>query len=265
VRIALAGETFEVGPDENLNDDERRWLARFAAAPGGAPALGLEVAEGSATPGLASGVPAEVDLVESGRLRVRHAAFQAELDPGSRSGWLRRVRGAAYPLEITLRVALCARLPLAGGLPLHAAGLVVDGWGGVFFGVSGAGKSTLASLSPHPVLSDELVAVLGGPGFGLAATGFWGELERDELRRGRFPLGALVELAKGPAFRWERVAPEAAFRRLVHVALVPPAPRLWTEALGVVGRLVREVPVYRMEWTPQAPPWDEIARAIRPA
>lgn len=206
---------------------------------------------------LADGDPAVIDCVE-GRVRVSHARFVAELDPIGRSGRLfRRSRGAG-PLEVTLRAALCSLLPQAGGLPLHAAGIALDGRGVAFFGVSGAGKSTLAGLSPHPVLSDELVVVLPERPFALAASGFWGTGEESRTLREAVPLAALVDLAKGASFKLDRLGARDALVRLVPVVMVPPAPALWSAALAVLGRLVKDVPVYRMTWSPARPPWADL-------
>ena len=258
VRVSLAGLSFDVTPDDGLSEAERQCLGRLERG-GEGPVFTLTVTEGPGVRGQEEGAPASVDVAE-GKLQVSHADFFAELDPLGGSGHLRRVHGLAFPLEITLRAALCARLPLTGGLPLHAAGVVVDGRGVAFFGPSGAGKSTLASTSIHPVLSDELVALLPGEPMALAATGFWGTLGDGATLAGRFSLRAVVELAKGPEFCWERLPASQAFRRLAQVVLVPPGAALWTEALGVLDTVVRQVPVYRMEWSPTAPPWGEIAR-----
>lgn len=191
------------------------------------------------------------------RLRVTHRRLLAEIDLDSLEGRLQRSAPDDGSIEIVLRVALSARLPLLGSLPLHAAGLVADGGGIAFFGPSGAGKSTLSGLAPFPVLSDELVAVALAPPT-LRATGFWGEMAQAAPAPVEAPLAALVELAKGPGFRLERIGPPAALRRLLGVLLVPPLPRAWSEAVALADRLVRERPVYRMEWTPAEPPWDRL-------
>lgn len=210
----------------------------------------------------ADGGPAAIDWADE-RVRVSHARFVAELDPIGRSGRLfRRSRGAGG-LEVTLRTALCSLLPLEGGLPLHAAGIVLEGQGVAFFGASGAGKSTLAGVSPHPVLSDELVAVLPARPFALAASGFWGTGEEGRTPREAVPLAALVDLAKGADFRLERLGAREAITRLVSVVMVPPAPALWSAALAVLGRLVKDVPVYRMTWSPARPPWDDLEAELR--
>src|SRR5262249_44795999 len=145
-------------------DAERRALARLPAHAGDASPLEITIEE--APPWTSDDRslfpergPAVVDWVE-GRVRISHGAFVGEVDPIGARGRLHRSVPEAFPLEITLRMAMAARLPLLGGLPLHAAGIVIEGRALAFFGPSGAGKSTLAGLSPHPVLSDELVAVV---------------------------------------------------------------------------------------------------------
>jgi len=199
-------------------------------------------------------------------VRASHRAFVAELDPFGCRGSLFRDGTWAFPLEITLRTAMACRLPLAGGIPLHSAGLVLDGSGVAFFGASGAGKSTLSGMSPHPVLSDEVVAIVHAgtarSAFALVTTGFWGTLGWANAPRGLYPLRALIELDKGPSFRLDPLAPREAVRRLISSCLLPPAPPLWSHALTAIGRMARAVPVYRMAWSPAEPPWESLRAAI---
>jgi hypothetical protein len=270
----VGGLPVEIEPEDALIPDDRTALARISREGAGAGERALPfrlrlVAEppwASADPApFEDGAPAAIDWVDE-RVRVKHARFLAELDPIGRSGRLfRRSRGGGA-LEITLRTVLCSRLPFEGGLPLHAAGIVADGQGIAFFGVSGAGKTTLASRSPYPVLSDELVAVVpahSGTGpFALTASGFWGTGEQDRTSGKPCPLAALVELAKGAPFRLDRLEPRAAIARLVRVIMVPPGPPLWSAALAVLGRLVHAVPVYRMAWSPERPPWPDLLKEL---
>jgi hypothetical protein len=263
--IRLGGLVFSVEPEDRLLEAERRSLARLGpGAADGAPyrlTLEREPPWSSEDRSLfPERGPAVVDWAE-GCVRVSHATFVAELDSRGCAGRLFRRVEEAYPLEITLRVALASRLPLEGGVPLHAAGIVLDGRSVAFFGPSGAGKSTLAATCREGVLSDELVAVVPGPTPSLEATGFWGTLGQGDAPAGTFPLAALVELAKGDRFRLDPLEPKAALRRLVGATLVPPGPPLWTAALGVLAGLCAAVPCYRMSWSKDEPPW----RALRSA
>jgi hypothetical protein len=288
--IRLGGLSFEVVPAEALSPAESRALSRLAgggarlpddAASARAPdashrtpfvlelrgdlGASVEAARGTAGPSSDDDAPAAVDW-RNGRVTVRHRRLAAELEPAAGTGWLRRDASVGWPLEVTLRAALAARLPLEGGLPLHAAGLVVEGWGTAFFGPSGAGKSTLAAASPHPAVSDEMVAIApaGGRGFLLGGAGFWGTLEGGDRPSVLVPLAALVELDRGPALRVEPLDPTKALRRLVASTLVPPGPPLWSAALAATARLVREVPVFRLAWS-ALQPWEEVEEALRRA
>lgn len=279
--IRLGGLAFDIVPAVALSPAESLALSRllrggprlpetsrrapFVLTLRGGVGASVETAPGDAGPSSDDDAPAAVDW-RDGRVTVRHRRLAAELDPAAGTGWLRRDASVGWPLEVTLRAALAARLPLEGGLPLHAAGLVVEGRGTAFFGPSGAGKSTLAAASPHPTLSDEMVVVTpAGPrGFLLGGAGFWGTLESGGGPSVLVPLTALVELGRGPALRVEPLDPTTALRRLVASTLVPPGPPLWSAALAATGRLVREVPVFRLAWSP-VQPWEEVEGALRRA
>ncbi len=260
MKITISGLCLEIGPDAQLSADEQRYLDRWPSA-NEAPCFQLAVSDGPRPAAGRMGTPASVEVVDH-RILVRHAAFAAVLNVTAGSGQLRRDLGPAFPLEITLRTTLAALLPLHGGVPLHATGILIEHSGVAFFGPSGAGKSTLAATSPYPVLSDELVSIVGGEPYSLAAPGFWGSLDRKLADPRRAPLAALVELAKGPELAWQKLTPEQALRRLVHVTLVPPDAALWEASLRVLARLARTVPVHRMAWAAASPPWTEIARRI---
>jgi len=266
LKVILAGFPFELAPAQDFSAADREalgLLARFPDAIVNDPVFELRISkvppwERSDTSLFPEGAPAVVQC-EQGRVRLSHSTFIAELEPLVHRGSLFRMTREAFPIELSLRTALCCRLPLAGGLPLHAAGLAAEGRGLVFFGPSGAGKSTLAGLSPYPVLSDELVAITPTQeGFELRSTGFWGTLDGDGVAYEALPLAALFALEKGPDFLLERLDRKEAFRRLLEVVVVPRAPVLWRPAMVVLNRLVTVAPVYRMVWSPAKHPWREL-------
>jgi hypothetical protein len=172
---------------------------------------------------------------------------------------------SAAGLVTTVRTALSARLPLEGGVLIHAAGFDRDGEGLVFFGPSGIGKSTLAGRAPWPVLSDELVAVLPTRGDGpyRVAGAAFPSVPSDQTQPAREPrIAALVELAKGPRFELEKLDARTALRRLLGSIAVPAAPPLWAAAVGVAADLVRRVPAYRMAWSLEESPFEPLAAAL---
>jgi len=266
VRFGAGGLAFSARPDERLLPCECEALARLGPAQN------------------ASQTPFEIELVDqppwtsddaalfpqwepavqrwaSGRLLASHRSFTAEIEPFAAQARLFRREQRAYPLETVVRTAMMARLPIAGGLPLHAAGVVLAGRGVAFFGASGAGKTTLAATSPVPVLSDELVAIGPGRPLSLVRSGFWGE---GQAMAGPWqaPLGLLVDLAKGPGLRIEPLSPAAAAGRLLASVPVPHAPELWRYALEVAADVVMRVPVVRMEWALLTPPWPALVALL---
>jgi hypothetical protein len=258
------GILFDVEPEEALTAEEHGALDRLDVAPAGTadPPFRIElVAEEPWTSREESLFPRWEPAVQrwvEGRLLCSHESFTAEIDPEGARARLHRRQRRAYPLETVIRTAMMARLPLVGGLPLHAAGIVLRGRGVAFFGPSGAGKTTLAATSPYPVLSDELVAVTPAAPFALARSGFWGE-GRGEPPSAPPPLAALVALGKGPETELAGLATRDAVRALVGSLPVPLAAPLWSRALGVLATLVERVPVYRMAWSPATPPWERLA------
>jgi len=267
VRFRAGGVRFCVEPDEALLACERDAVGRLdadrtddAQAP-----VRIELVEAppwtSEDPALYPRLEPAVQRWLDERLLCSHRSFTAEIDPFSGRVRLHRREARAYPLEAVVRTAMMARLPLIGGLPLHAAGVVADGRAIAFFGPSGAGKTTVASTSPFPVLSDELVAVAPGRPFGLVRSGFWGE-GKQAARTGPAALALLVDLAKGPAFALTRLPPAQAAGRVLASAPVPLAAPLWSRALAVAAELVREVPVRRMEWAPAEPPWEALREIV---
>jgi hypothetical protein len=201
---------------------------------------------------------------EDERVVVTHAAFRAVLDPVARRGTLCRTMTGSAALQIALKVALCCRLPLCGGVPVHGAGIVVaDGSAGVFFGPSGAGKSTLAALAEGAVLSDELVAVREtASGFVVRTTGFWGTLDCDGAPAESVPLRGLFELKQEKETRLARVPAPMMMRKLLGVTIVPPAPPLWSAAARVLGRVSAAVPGFELGWARETPPWNAVRVAL---
>jgi hypothetical protein len=262
------GVLFDVAPEPALTGDERRAVARLEAAEP-RPAEGPFRIQLVETPPWTSNDPSlfprwepAVQRWVDGRLLSSHRSFTAEIEPLEARARLHRREERAYPLEAVIRTAMMARLPVVGGLPLHAAGVIAHGQGLAFFGPSGAGKTTLADTSPHPVLSDELVALDPGPPLSLVRSGFWGEGRGPDGASGA-PLGALLALEQGPSFELVRLSAMDAVRHLVGALPVPLAAPLWSRALATASAIVGRVPVYRMAWTPREPPWERLAEGLQ--
>ena len=267
MKFRAGGVLFSVEPEEALTEEDRASIVRVdtgACGPPQAPVRIEIVAEPPWTSDdarLFRRLELPVQRWENGRLLVSHHSFTAEIDPSAAWARLHRTREHTYPLGVVIRTTMLARLPLLGGLPLHAAGVVLGHRAVGFFGPSGAGKTTLAETCPGTVLSDELVAVAPGEPPSLVRSGYWGE-GREQGGAAGAPLAALVALERGPAFALSRLGPVEAVRRIVDTVPVPFAPPLWSQALAVTADIVSRIPVYRMEWTPSEPPWDRLAEAL---
>lgn len=275
--VRLAGLEFRVDPDERIVGEERAALQELSGTssgdggvqiPSSARPWQVGVEDDVPRPedgvgGPADGAPAEIETTDD-LVRFRHGRFDGEADPRTGRLRLRRESRQSPGVEIALRIALACRLPLEGGIPLHAAAVVAEGRGLVFFGPSGAGKTTIAALSPWRVLSDELVAVRadGAGRYCVSSTGFWGELGNRTAPPGFFPLAGLFELEKGLGPRVTRLASTDALRRLLGVVMIPASPALWRPALGVLASVLRGVPAFRLTWSPEAPPWEAVAGAV---
>jgi len=263
----VAGIPFVVEPARSLAPVDVEWLAGLrvgdrAAGPG---PFRLELVQeswrpaGRISPVAPVGEPARLEWSEaSDSLLVAHELFLAEIAPFERRGRLWRSRTGGPGLRATLRVAASALLPIEGGLPLHAAGIVIDGEAFAFFGPSGAGKTTLSHTAEDPLLSDESLAITPARGRSDEFQTPPDASGTSAVSRTAMPLGALVALDKGPGARLEALDRSTALRALIGATLVPAGPPLWAAGLEVLGRLVRDVPVLRMTWSPSHSRWAEL-------
>jgi hypothetical protein len=190
-------------------------------------------------------------------IRVDCLTLRTHVPPLPRTLHVDRDGRHHVPLITALRTALASRLPFERALPIHGAGIVIDGKAVVCFGPSGAGKSTLARCLPFTALSDELVVVRLDPPRAQAA-GIWSERQDDRCDPATYPLAALVEIAKGLSPRLEALPRETVTRKLMTSLLLPVAPPLWTAAIPLVQELSRTVPGYRLTWSLADDPSDAL-------
>lgn len=265
----FAGLQLVFEPEGGLTPRERDALAGLLPASSilqGEPILRVVLEPRASTASVSAGPAAPASVAWRGeRLLLEHAAFEAEIDAAASAASVRRHGDDPAALVTTLRTALSARLPLEGGILVHAAALEREGKALLFFGPSGIGKSTLAERSPWRVIADELAAVLPRRGDGprrVSSAAFPAAGPVARVPPEEPPLACLVELAQGPRFRLEPLERGTALRRLLGSVVVPPGPPLWSAALQVAADLVRETPCYRMEWSLDASPFEPLAVAL---
>jgi len=260
--VTVGGVPFEIGPTHVVSELEHQSLKNFSDrgsfdSVNGMKAFQLRLQDQCCSknvdPSLDGSGPTTIST-DGSVIRLRHRAFRAEIEAIEGCGCLHRDPGLRFPLEVTLRVVMCSRLPLIGAVPLHAAGIIIGGTGVIFFGPSGAGKSTISALSPYPVLSDELV-VAGTHPPSLSSAGFFAS---GFDAPGQVRLSALVELDKGEKFSMVELGRREAFHRLLPVTMVPTSTALWDRSMAVLYDLVSNVPVFRMAWSPSSSPWTQI-------
>ena len=267
--IVVAGLRLVVEPEDGLGPRERAALLALgptSSALPGQPVLRVALEPRGSATAAADGLGEPAEVAWNGEsLLLRHAAFEAVIDATASTAVVRRHGDDPTGLVTTLRTALSARLPLEGGVLVHAAALERRGRGFLFFGPSGIGKSTLAQRSPWRVLSDELVAVLPRRGDGppcVSGAAFGGPSPADRRSAHEPPLACLIELAQGSRFHLDRLERGTALRRLLGSIVVPPGPPLWSAALKVAGDLVRDTPCYRMEWSLAESPFEPLEAAL---
>jgi len=197
---------------------------------------------------------------ESGRWLIERGDLRAEWEPVSRRG--RVVQSAnPYAIDTALRVIHSLVLAREGGLLVHAASAVRNGRAFLFAGVSGAGKTTISRLAPADVtlLTDEISYLRrNGHGYIAYGTPFAGELakvgENDQA-----PLAALYLLHQGPKNAIEPISTGDAARSLLeNVLFFAHDPELVSMVFESACNLVRQVPVYRLTFVPDALVWELI-------
>lgn len=167
----------------------------------------------------------------------------------------------AHPLEQLLFVSLLGR---AGGLVVHATGVIRNGQGWVFAGPHGAGKSTLANLltvdGATPLLSDDRVVVRRRRGRWRVYGTPWSGTVRTPTSPASAPLAGIFFIRHGRQTVARPLAPGDALRRLLPRCLHP----YWDR--GALGRLIEDagalttaVATYDFPFAPDA---GAVARAV---
>ncbi|MGO9305608.1 MAG: hypothetical protein ACLP3R_18250, partial [Candidatus Korobacteraceae bacterium] len=184
-----------------------------------------------------------------------------EWDPATGRGSIRQSANP-YSIDSALRILHSLILARQGGLLVHAASAVRNGRAFLFAGVSGAGKTTISRLAPADVtlLTDEISYLRrNGHGYLAHGTPFAGELAKVG-ENVQAPLAALYLLRQGPENAIEPVSTGDAARSLLeNVLFFAHDPELVSMVFESACNLVRQVPVYRLTFVPDARVWELIA------
>jgi hypothetical protein len=196
---------------------------------------------------------------DRGRLKYRSHCDAGHVDMEDGTGALEIAPEA--DVENFLRVLyahLCLR---EGGLLLHAAGVVHDGEGFVFFGPSGSGKSTASRLSlDKTILSDDLVIVrIRGDEVRAYGVPFRGDFPEAPRVNTSAPLRGLFTLVKAPEHAIAHIEPPGALARLLAcVPFVMISAAHAKRAAEVCAQMIKRVPVRALRFRPDSGFWKEI-------
>lgn len=203
------------------------------------------------------------DLVvhhEHSRWTLHRGDFHAEWDSATGLGSVRQVR-SPYATDSFLRVLHSLILAKQSGFLLHAASFIIGGDAYLFSGVSGSGKTTLSRLAPKGavLLTDEVsyVRKIGSRYFAYG-TPFTGELALNG-ENVCAPIRAGYLIFHGPRNVASPLAAPAAISGLMRNVLFFAADeRLVKSLFQSVCNFVRDVPVQRLEFVPDASVWEII-------
>jgi hypothetical protein len=196
--------------------------------------------------------------------------FAGRLDPSEGRAVLALVeeRGERFDrgLENFLRVLTASYILERDGLLLHASGVVRNGAAHLFFCPSGRGKTTVTRLSPEDlVLSDDLsLVVRNGNRFEAAGIPFGMAHPRVPDSRDSFPIASINSLLQSVEVRREPLRGGRALAEIVaSLPFVMQETGQAGRALEVVGRLLEEVPVYRLWFREEPSFWALVEETTR--
>jgi hypothetical protein len=199
---------------------------------------------------------------QAGALRFTSAAYSGYIDPASgKAACTLTTAHALSAVDYFLRACLALLAFEAGGLLLHAAGLLRNGRGYLFFGPSGAGKTTAARVSHAEagaiVLNDDLVVLLPrADRWWVQATPFTNPSQVPPSGDWCSPLHAIYRLAHSRQVRSEPIVPALALAELLtSCPIVSGDPDRADRLLARLDHLVRAVPVKRLYLRPDASFW----------
>ena len=198
-------------------------------------------------------------VFRSGVLHFTAPGYQGTVDV--EAGQAQLHLSSASPLEDVeyfLRVIYALLAFRFGGLLFHAAGIVRRGRAYLFFGPSGSGKTTVARLSADSVvLNDDLVLLTPrGRHWVVHATPFWSPSQVQPTGPRSASVVAMFRLVQDQTMHLEAMDLAPALAELIaNVPVLPSDPTRSHRLLGLGQRLLRSVPVYRLQFRPDPSFW----------
>ena len=186
------------------------------------------------------------------------SGYQGHLSPETGTGQL--TLSSLYPVEdidYFIRVVYSLLAFQAGGVMLHAAGIIRDGLTHLFMGPSGAGKTTVARLSPqYTVLNDDLVILLPeNNAWRVYGTPFWNLTQVKPSARSA-SLGGLYRLEQANIVHLEPLTNSKAVAELVaNTPVLSQDPTRTTVLLERLNRIAQSTPLKKLYFQPDPSFW----------
>jgi hypothetical protein len=171
---------------------------------------------------------------------------------------------SAAPVEDAdyfIRTLYALRLFEAGGLLFHAAGLVRQARGYLFFGQSGSGKTTVARLSRNAiVLNDDLVALRPHAGqWHMHATPFSNPTQHAPTGPRAASVSGAYRLIQDRAVYVEDLPPASAVAEIIASSpIVCAEPARTSDLIARAHHLIARVPVRRLHFLPDDSFWEVV-------
>jgi hypothetical protein len=173
---------------------------------------------------------------------------------------------SAHPLEdidYYLRVAFALLAHDAGGLLVHTAGIVYDGYTYLFFGHSGSGKTTVCKVSAdtHMILNDDLVLLLPqGDVWYAYGTPFWNPTQIEPSNQSA-PIASMYHLIQAEKVFTRKMSPAQATAAIIaNIPVIPQDPLRSAHLLDILTRLQKAVSIFELYFLPDNSFWNVIPK-----
>jgi hypothetical protein len=151
------------------------------------------------------------------------------------------------------------------GCFIHASGIIINDCGLLFIGHSGAGKSTIIQLLENEgiILCDDRVIVRRWPE-SFRVHGTWSHGDIPIVSNASAPLRAVFMLEQSTVNRLMPIEDRGMIVRSLPFFVIKPMVTAdwWEKTLDLVGRIAREVPVYRLQFDRSGRVKDQIIKLV---
>jgi hypothetical protein len=200
-------------------------------------------------------------VFENGELRFTAPGFEGSIQEREGIGQLSlSSQQPAEDIEYFLRVAYALLAFQAGGVMLHAAGILRTGKAYLFFGHSGSGKTTVSRLSTDDmVLNDDLIILMPNrAGWKVFGTPFWNPTQVKPTPQ-QAPLAGLFRLVQDRQVYLEKISASTALAELIaNVPVIPADLSRTPELIERLKDILVTTPVQRLHFLPDPSFWNII-------